>query len=419
MLLVNPPIYDFAAYDYWLRPLGMLSAAGQLRGKAEFKLFDFLKHKHSKQNPFGTGKFTSRKTPKPDVFANIPRHYHRYGVGKDAFVDFLKQNGEFDFVMIQTVMTYWYLGYKEVIDTVRQIRPRAKIILGGPYAIICAEHAKTIGADFVVDSVRLEKLFEYVGIDGDSNQFPLWEVYDKPNTAAMRISTGCPFKCSYCSVPKIYGGFKTLGTENKINEIQWLADLGVKNIAFYDDALLYKSNEALEPLLNEIIKRNLGLNFHSPNALNARFITARLAELMVKAGFKTFCLGFESSNEKFHSQTGDKVSSEELAEAVRILVMAGAEKKDIIAYQILGHPSDNVLQTEESMKFIGRLGIKIMLADFSPIPTTPDGEYCRKFVDLDEPLMHNKTAFPIILWGNSSVNRLKDLCREINSKVAI
>ncbi|MGA1791166.1 MAG: radical SAM protein, partial [bacterium] len=31
LLLVNPWIYDFAAYDYWLQPLGLLSIAGLLR----------------------------------------------------------------------------------------------------------------------------------------------------------------------------------------------------------------------------------------------------------------------------------------------------------------------------------------------------------------------------------------------------
>ena len=29
ILLVNPPIYDFAAYDFWLKPYGMLRAAAE------------------------------------------------------------------------------------------------------------------------------------------------------------------------------------------------------------------------------------------------------------------------------------------------------------------------------------------------------------------------------------------------------
>ena len=36
ILLVNPPIYDFAAYDFWLKPYGLLSVAGRLRGRRSF-----------------------------------------------------------------------------------------------------------------------------------------------------------------------------------------------------------------------------------------------------------------------------------------------------------------------------------------------------------------------------------------------
>ena len=42
ILLVNPPIYDFAAHDFWLRPYGLLRVAGYLRDQAELRLFDYL-----------------------------------------------------------------------------------------------------------------------------------------------------------------------------------------------------------------------------------------------------------------------------------------------------------------------------------------------------------------------------------------
>ena len=66
------------------------------------------------------------------------------------------------------------------------------------------------------------------------------------------------------------------------------------------------------------------------------------------------------------------------------------------------------------MRFVNSLGIRGMLADFSPIPGTPDGLYCREWVDMDEPLFHNKTAFPIIMLGFDETNRLKDLQRKLN-----
>jgi len=35
ILLVNPPVHDFAAYDFWLKPYGLLSVAGIVGGKAD------------------------------------------------------------------------------------------------------------------------------------------------------------------------------------------------------------------------------------------------------------------------------------------------------------------------------------------------------------------------------------------------
>lgn len=96
------------------------------------------------------------------------------------------------------------------------------------------------------------------------------------------------------------------------------------------------------------------------------------------------------------------------------LTGAGAERAGITAYQILGHPHTSTGELETSMKFVNSLGIRGMLADFSPIPGTPDGGYCRKWVDMDEPLLHNKTAFPIILLGFNETNRLKELQRQLN-----
>jgi len=135
---------------------------------------------------------------------------------------------------------------------------------------------------------------------------------------------------------------------------------------------------------------------------------------MVRAGFKTFYLGFESISENWQKDTGSKVSSGEFSAAVKHLRDAGAINSNITAYQILGHPAIGDQQLEQSMYFVNSLGIRGMLADFSPVPGTPDGESCRRWVDLEEPLMHNKTAFPIILMGNDEVNRLKDLQRKLN-----
>ena len=135
--------------------------------------------------------------------------------------------------------------------------------------------------------------------------------------------------------------------------------------------------------------------------------------------FKTFYLGFESASLQWQRRTGSKVSSDDLAQAVKYLISAGANTQNITTYQILGHPHIGIQQLEASMHFVNSLGIRGMLADFSPIPGTPDGEFCRKWVDMDEPLFHNKTAFPIVLLGFDETNRLKDLQRKLNRSLPV
>jgi hypothetical protein len=423
ILLVNPPIYDFAAYDFWLKPYGLLSVAGYLRAKAEFTLFDYLDRLHPFYSAHGEinndqwarGRFHFEKIPNPSCLKDIPRLFRRFGLPRSVFRDFLAAHHDYDFVFIGTVMTYWYPGVQEVIEDIRRAMPRAKIVLGGNYVTLCRKHAEKLGADLLVEGNDLGLVWDFAGLEPDLSQPGLWETYSKLSVGVLKLSDGCPFECTYCLVPKVYGKFRPRSLERSLAELELLVKLGAKNIAFYDDALLFDAKNVLVPFFNEVIRRNIKLNFHSPNAINARFVTKELADLMVRAGFKCFYLGFESTSRDWQKQTGSKVFSEELAEAVTNLKSAGAEPNNITAYQILGHPKTNVADLEESMRFVNRLGIRGMLADFSPIPGTPDGELCSKWVDLTEPLMHNKTAFPVILLGFDETNRLKDMQRRLNS----
>ena len=438
ILLVNPPIYDFAAYDFWLKPYGLLSVAGQLRGQAEFFLFDYLDQRRwncgfriadfglvsdARFNPqfdrWGRGRFYCERIGSPGPLRHIPRYFRRFGVPRVLLADYLQEHGPFDFVLIQTMMTYWYPGVQEVIGDIRRTWPRAQIVLGGNYATLCPDHARGLGADLVVVGADLQPLWEFLEMAADPSEPALWEAAGAGGglplgVGAIKIADGCPFRCSYCSVPRTYGGFRPRPLGRLVAELELLTGRGAENVAFYDDALLFDAERVLVPFLMEILRRGLRVNLHTPNALNARFLTADLAHLMVRAGFKTFYLGFESISRQWQQGTGGKVYSEELATAVEHLRAAGADLVDITAYQIVGHPDSDVQELEASMHFVHSLGVRGMLADFSPIPGTPDGEACRRWVDLDEPLLHNKTAFPIVRLGFDEVNRLKDLQRALN-----
>ena len=402
LLLVNPPIYDFTAFDFWLRPYGLLRVGGRLRAH-ELTAFDYLVS--HKRDTFGRGRFDQQLVPKPAALADVPRRFYRFGRRREEFLRLLSMQ-TFDVVLVQTVMTYWYLGVREVIDDVRKLQPHAKIILGGVYATLCPDHARSLGADQVLEGLDLKQL----GLPL-SEDVPLWECVDA-QVGVIKITEGCPFRCTYCSVPVVYPNFVGRPLDACMEELRQLVRLGARNVAFYDDALLFKPDQFLLPFLEAVLRENIYVSFHTPNALNARFITPEIARLMVRAGFKTFFLGFESNDYVWQRKTGGKVYSAEFADAVRALREAGAAS--ITAYIIIGHPESSQQNLEASIRFAAKQGARVMLSEFAPIPGTRDGETCRSFTDLDEPLNHNKTAFTWRFLGTERVDGLKALCREVN-----
>lgn len=425
ILLVNPPVYDFSAYDFWLKPYGLLRVGGTLRDKADLSLFDFLDRfhaaapqaEHLRSDEWGRGEFHSEIVAKPEVLEEVPRRFRRFGIPRERFVEFLRGGPGFDFALVETSMTWWYPGVREVIETLRARSPGTRIVLGGFYATAMPDHARSLGADLVVEGRDLSPLLPFLGLEGDLAQPALYEGYAELHSAAMKLTDGCPLRCTYCAVPRFYPGFETRPTGEVLAELDLILSRGCTNVAFYDDALLHRPEDSLVPFLDEVLRRDLRVSFHTPNALHVKLLTRELAELMVRGGFKTFYLGFESASADWQRETGGKASAEDFARAVENLRAAGAEAAGITAYIIVGHPRDGTQDVEGAMRFAHSLGVRVMLAEFSPIPGTPDGDEAAKLVDLSEPLNHNKTAFAIRRLGDAEVSRLKQLSRELNARL--
>lgn len=426
ILLVNPPIYDFSAYDFWLKPYGLLQVAGQLEGQAEMVLFDYLDRIAAeaetgfvfRKDSWHRGHFPQQRIPKPAAFKDIPRYLYRFGRNRESFLRFCSNQPSFDCILIQTVMTYWYLGVQEVIEDVRRLYPKARIVLGGVYATLCPEHAASIRADRVISGSNLAPLFDDLNLEPPpTRKAAWWNGYPRIESASIKITQGCPFRCTYCSVPLMGQSFTVNPIADCIAELKRAMTVGVQDVAFYDDALLVQPERGLLAFLDAAGSEGLQVNFHTPNALHGRFLTRDMAQKMHSGGVKTFYLGFESASSDWHMQTGGKVTCGELANAVEHLRSAGVDPQHITAYQIIGHPDSETQQAEATMEFIHSLGIRIMLADFSPIPGTPDGDRCGRFTDLSEPLNHNKTAFTLRRLGYETVGHLKDRCRHLNGQL--
>ncbi len=410
ILLVNPPIYDFTAYDFWMRPYGMLRVAGRLSHACDLTVFDFLVSEM--RDAWGRGRFRNEAIPKPSHFKDIPRRFRRFGRKQSEFRQFLESR-PFDTVLVQTMMTYWYPGVREVIEDVRCLQPAAKIVLGGIYATLCPEHARSLGPDLVVEAAGIDSLFNLIGVSPREG-LPHWNGCLR-QVGVVKLTEGCPFRCTYCSVPLLYQEFSARDPVRCVTEIRYLTSLGAKHVAFYDDALLFKPEACLIPVLRALSAEQLPIAFHTPNALNARLLTPELASLMVKANIKTFFLGLENTVGEWQRGTGGKVNPVEFEQAVVALKSAGA--RSVTAYVLLGHPDAQPDHIEETMDFAAWLGVRILLSEFAPVPGSPDAERSRPWADLSEPLSHNKTAFAIRRLGAGPVNRLKQVCRSLNEGI--
>lgn len=411
VLLVNPPIFDFTAFDFWLLPYGMLRVAGRMKHSCRIRMFDYLVSR--KKDAWGRGPFESARAEKPKALSDIPRRYRRFGRPRSEFREFLRRH-RFDAALIQTMMTYWYPGVREVIEDLRELQPSAKIVIGGVYTTLCPSHAQSLGADLVIENDDLAPLWNLLSVEPETG-LPYWPA-GYTDTGVLKLTEGCPFRCTYCSAPLFWQGFSARPLRECIEEFAQLTASGAKNVAFYDDALLFKPDQVLIPFLKacETAGRN-PVSFHTPNALNARFVTTDLAELMVRSGFSSFFLGLESSVPGWQRETGAKVDNQQFRKAVDALGKAGASA--VVTYVIVGHPDSEDQEPELAMRFAHSCGTRILLSEYSPVPGTPDALKCGPWADLNEPLSHNKTAFAIRRLGPDYLNRLKDLCRSLNAEL--
>jgi len=199
-----------------------------------------------------------------------------------------------------------------------------------------------------------------------------------------------------------------------VHEIVGCADRGIKDFAFYDDALLAGSGRHLTGILQEIVARGLQVRFHTPNGLHASELTEDLARLMKSAGVKTVRLSLETVDPERQERTGAKVTTEAFTLAIAHLHSAGYGATELGAYILAGLPDQPLAEVEETVRFVHRLGVQAKLAMFSPIPGTPDGD--RALRASGDPLSHNNTVYPYLQGVDCAheLQRIKQLAKEGN-----
>ena len=430
ILLLNPWITDFAAYNFWIKPLGLLSIGSLLR-ESGFRatLVDCLNFL-IKTNRYCDGKFFKTKIGKPFPLKSIPRNYSQYGIPEEILLKRLSSLEEPDLICITSGMTYWYPGVFKLIEITKKLFKKAPIILGGIYATLCYEHAQKHSGVDIVFKGRGE--FEVLKLISDLTQFrisqsefhidnlpyPSFDLYTHLDYVCLATSRGCPLRCTYCASHFLTNSFSRRDPIKVVDEIEyWTTRFHVNNIAFYDDALLIETPKHFIPIMKEVIKRGIHCHFHTPNAIHIKEIDKEVAELLFEGGFKAIRLGFETSNKATQIETGGKVDNQEFKEAIKHLKRAGYSGEEIGVYVMIGLPGQRVGEVDESVAFVKEAGAKPILVEYSPIPHTTLFEKAKRMSKFDlenEPLFHNNSILPCQWEGFTLTDykRLKEALRK-------
>ena len=408
ILLINPWIYDFAAFDFWAKPLGLLYIGESLRRKGmEVALLDCVGASDGRK--YGTGHFRKQEVVKPKALQSIPRRYSRYGISEEAFLEQLASLPGPDAVLVTATMTYWYPGAFRVIELLRGRLPVIPIILGGIYATLCSGHAARFsGADHVYRGRASADLFRllarYLTLEVGVNEDPVMhcrpaiDLLAEPRYGVLTTSEGCPFACSYCASRLLSPRFRQKSVEACFQEIVWMSrTLGLKDIAFYDDALLTSAESHFIPLMERICRNRPDVRFHCPNGLHIRGITAETARLLRQSGFQDIRLGLETAKSGSERAIDRKASYEELGSAVSALRSAGYESPEIGVYLMSGLPGQTREEVEESMRKVKEAGARPFLSDYSPIPGTAlwgAAKQASPYAIEEEPLFQNPSLSP-------------------------
>ncbi len=423
VLLINPWIHDFAAYDFWAKPIGILYIASYLRRNGyEVSFIDCLdpfhpymlrdsKLKRPKRGLFGDGQFHKETIEKPSPLADVKKKYRRYGIRPDCFIESLKKSKKPSFIFITSKMTYWYPGVFEAIRLAKEVFPDVPVLLGGNYVTLCPEHAVKSGADYIIPSNaenRMEGIIREI-MNGepsfipdmgmiDDLPYPSYDLINNPDQLPILTSRGCPMKCTYCASKLLYASYSKRDPVKVVDEIEyWYKSLGAKHFSLYDDALLIDPDNMIIPMTEEVVNRRLPVQFHCPNGLHLSQVSEKVARLLHQSGFKTIRFGFETANTERQSATGGKVRNKDLTEAIIHLKNAGYSAADIGVYIMCGMPGQSAEEVRDTINFVYEQGASPIIAEYSPIPGTAlwDEAVASSPYDIaGEPLFHNNSLLP-------------------------
>ncbi len=188
-------------------------------------------------------------------------------------------------------------------------------------------------------------------------------------------SRGCPGVCTFCCHIMGYK-FRARDYMNVVDELEYIAKkYKLDEVHIIDDNFTFDKDRAIL-MLDEIIKRKMGVYIKFANGLRADKVDKELLKKMKDAGCYTVGFGIESGSERVLKMMKKKLPLDKVRE-----VIEDAKELGLIVSGncIIGYPGETKADINESLKFFHELKLDSMaIVSLVPFPGTESREIAEK-----------------------------------------
>jgi len=306
-----------------------------------------------------------------------------------------------------TVMTFTLIDVMKTVALVKSIDKGIRIVLGGPHVHLFPEETISLeGVDYLVlgegertfrelvDRINApEGLRAVRGLvfreggevvntglpetinDLDVLPFPARHLvpYRKYGSLLSRgdvvttvfTSRGCPFRCAFCDRPHLGKRFRPRSAMNVVDEFEECIKMGINEFLVYDDTFAVDKKRVLA-ICNEIVKRGLDIGWDIRTRVDT--IDEEMLAHLRKAGCRGIHYGIEAGTQKVLEALNKGITIEQ---AERVFRLTRRHKIPILAYFMIGNPSENLDDIRSTFRVMKRLAPDyVHITILTPFPGT-------------------------------------------------
>lgn len=380
ILLINPPVYDLRLdWARWHQPCGLLQLGHLLRAQGnDVRLIDCLQ-------PQNGGRIQRKRH---DTIMTGPHEFPRwqFGLSWDQIDKIIERQRDENWyphaIYVTCLMTFWWEGARDLIRLLRKWFPKTHIALGGTYPFYAPQHAK--------------KHIKGVHFD--------------PEIGSKAKNYATDFRL-YGNRPPFFAGLFLYRSspERIVGEIETKLRYGVREFAFFDEAIPGKNPKHFERVLNLIIQKGLNIKLKALGNLSPRALTKTLVKKMRDAGYRQIFLHDDIA---LGSALNGDLSAYE--HGIQLLLEHGGyhpRTDEITAMVLVGVPGEDIEHVVERLTRTASVVGSVNLVPYQPTPGTET--YARHLSYLNEiPLeLQNAKLFPFAKLNNVDFSEYQELIR--------